>query len=60
MQYIKPTMTEMITFIHNMGYILDTKQMIVLFFLSPSVSRMTASTVYDLHVYIYDGKDTFY
>ena len=53
-------MTEMITFIHNMVYILDTKQMIVLFFLSPSVSRMTASTVYDLHVYIYDGKDTFY
>lgn len=37
-------MTEIITFIHNMGYILDTKQVIVLFFLSPSGSRMTAST----------------
>ena len=43
----------MLKFIHNMGYILNTKQMIVLFFLSPSGSSMTSSIHCMIYMYIF-------
>lgn len=53
-------MTEMLTFIHNMGYNLDTKQMIVLFFLSPSGSSMTSSIQCMIYVYIFRKAKTHF
>lgn len=46
-------MTEMLTFIHNVAYIVDTKQMIVLFFLSPSGSSMSSSMQHMIYMYIF-------
>lgn len=53
-------MTEMLTFIHNMGYILDTKQMIVLFFLSPSGSSLMPRIQCMIYMYIFRMVKTYF